>query len=191
MSVPQIFKDFCAARVRLSGWGYEEVRYEKVTLKEIFKAYNRWTIDSKAKKFPLETFKTFCEDSFGDSRGQDIYVHLRVFLDEEDVEEFEADHKKIQSNPIINPCTDALSSDQVAEHILNSENKMALVRGLIEDKWCLSSEIDELEKKIDGLERYERGTNAFILNLIKRLGEAYKKAAGHPLPSPPSVSSID
>lgn len=74
-----------------------------------------------------------------------------------------------------NPCTDSVSSEVMADHILNSENKVALVRGLIEDKRCLSSEIDELEKKVETLERYERGTNAFILNLIKRLGEAYKK----------------
>ena len=176
MTPLEIFKDFCAARVRQYSKGHEELIHERVTLKDLFKGYNRWKLLEKKGRIPLDTFTTLCEEAFGDSRGQHLYAHIRVFFDEDDVEEFDADHKRTLSNPIVNPTTDAVPSERMANYILNSENKMELIRGLIEDKRALSFEIDELEKKIESLEKYERHTNAFIYNLIKKQGDAYLKA---------------
>ena len=176
MSAPENFKTFCYDRVRLATRGYNEVMNNRVTLKELLQAYNRWIVESKAKKMTLETFTKLCEDTFGDSRGQHVYAHLRVFIDEEDLEEFETNHKAIQTNTLIYPSTETAPSEQIANSILNSENKVAWIRGLIEDKRALSFEVDELEKKVATLEKYERHTNAFIYNLIKRQGDAYQKA---------------
>lgn len=76
---------------------------------------------------------------------------------------------------IINPCTDSIPSDTLANYILNSDDKMVLVTGLIERKRTLLLEVEELENKIESLERANKASTAFIHNLIKKLGDTYKK----------------
>lgn len=36
-----------------------------------------------------------CEEAFGDSRGKREYSHIRVFLDDEDLEDFDKQHEDI------------------------------------------------------------------------------------------------
>ena len=89
MSPVEDFKQFCKERVRSIRDGYPELATEKVTLKEIWKAYNRWVVISNHKKIDIDTLQKLCEENFGDSRDTRVYQHLRVFLDEEDLEDFE------------------------------------------------------------------------------------------------------
>jgi hypothetical protein len=58
----------------------------------------------------------------------------------------------------------------MANYILNSENKIELVRGLIEDKRALSSEVDELEAR-------EKTQTLLINHLLHRISELANKHA--------------
>lgn len=86
------FAKFRNERIRELRDGYAEVTNEKVTLKEIVKAYNRWMVATGSKKMDAKELENRCEEAFGDSRGKREYSHIRVFLDEEDLEEFEKMH---------------------------------------------------------------------------------------------------
>jgi hypothetical protein len=35
-----------------------------------------------------------CDEAFGDSRGKGLYKYIRVFLDEEDLEDFDKEHEE-------------------------------------------------------------------------------------------------
>jgi hypothetical protein len=65
---------------------------------------------------------------------------------------------------------DPVPSVVMANHILNSENKMELVRGLIEDKRALSSEVDELEGR-------EKTQTLLINHLLQKITELGNKHA--------------
>jgi ethanolamine utilization microcompartment shell protein EutL len=89
-------------------------------------------------------------------------------------------------NPIITPTEDGVTRREIldivpsavmANHILNSENKIELVRGLIEDKRALSFEIDELEKKVTHLEAREKSNTYYIHHLLQRTSELGNKNA--------------
>jgi P4 family phage/plasmid primase-like protien len=86
------FAKFRSERIRELKHGYPEVTNEKVTLKEIVKAYNRWLVSGGGKKMDTKELENRCEEAFGDSRGKREYSHIRVFLDDEDLEEFEKQH---------------------------------------------------------------------------------------------------
>lgn len=100
MSLDIDFKQFCKDRIRSVRDGYSELMTEKVPLKEIKKAYNRWAVLSGKRQFAQMTkdtqahFIEICEENFGDSRGTNIYQGFRVFLDEEDLEDFDKEHEK-------------------------------------------------------------------------------------------------
>ena len=86
------FAKFRSERIRERRDGYDEVTNQKVTLKEIIKAYNRWLITGGGKKMDARELEHRCEEAFGDSRGKREYSHIRVFLDEDDLEEFDRQH---------------------------------------------------------------------------------------------------
>ena len=87
------FAKFRSERVRELRNGFREVMDEKVSLKEILKAYNRWAVSQPGlKKTDAKELEMRCEEAFGDSRGKREYSHIRVFLDEDDLEEFEKEH---------------------------------------------------------------------------------------------------
>lgn len=88
------FAKFRNERIRELRDGYTEVTNEKVTLKEIVKAYNRWMVATGGRKMDTKELENRCEEAFGDSRGKREYSHIRVFLDEEDLEEFERHHEE-------------------------------------------------------------------------------------------------
>lgn len=144
------FELFCKERVCALRDGYVEVVNEKVTLKDLFKAWNRWRLERKTvKKISQEEFKEKCDDRFQKTNQEGIYQHLRVFLDPDDHQEFiqecEALRLKTDSEPTI-------SSEMMADQILANPNRKELVRGLIEDKRRLYGDCEELEAKIDTLE---------------------------------------
>ena len=87
------FAKFRSERIRELRNGFTEVTNEKVTLKEILKAYNRWAVSQPGlKKTDAKELEMRCEEAFGDSRGKREYSHIRVFLDDDDLEEFEKQH---------------------------------------------------------------------------------------------------
>ena len=89
------FEKFCEERIRCFRRDKIcELISEKVTVKEILKAYNRWVATSAAKKLDLRVLEAFCDEKFGDSRGTGVYRGLRVFLDEEDLEEFDKQYPR-------------------------------------------------------------------------------------------------
>lgn len=91
------FAKFRSERIRELRDGYTEVTNEKVSLKEMLKAYNRWAISQPGiKKTDIKEIEMRCEEAFGDSRGRREYSHIRVFLDEEDLDEFEKQHAENQ-----------------------------------------------------------------------------------------------
>jgi hypothetical protein len=134
---------------------------EKAYLKEIYKAYNRWIVGAGGKKLELKQIETLAEEHFGNSRGKGEYHHIRVFLDEEDLEEFDTTTD--------NAYTVAVPSEQIANHILNSEKKIELVRGLIEDKRACSSEIDSLESQVSKLEGQLKRKDELIQKLLNKI----------------------
>lgn len=98
MSLAEDFTKFYEERVRSVAQGYPEVSTEKVTFKEIIKAYNRWAANSSRKRYSNMNkdvqayFKELCKQKF--TVGEDdVFQHLRVFLDEEDIEEFDKEHE--------------------------------------------------------------------------------------------------
>ena len=98
------FTKFRSERIRELKLGYPEVINQTITLKQIVKAYNRWRIgyNSDATKYTVQELEIRCEAAFGDSRGKLEYCHIHVFLDEEDVEEFDRDHQEslcVESDP--------------------------------------------------------------------------------------------
>jgi hypothetical protein len=179
MSVQDAFNQFCKERVRGVREGYTELVNEKVYLKELFKAYNRWCVcsGSGAKKIERMLFESLCNEAFGDSRGKQFYCHIRVFLDEDDLEDFEKESAIRNPNPITYPSPDVVPSLVMANHIVNSENKIELVRGLIEDKRALSVEVDELEEKVTALETRENSSTILINHLLKKITDLANKQA--------------
>jgi P4 family phage/plasmid primase-like protien len=90
------FAKFRSERIRESKDGYTEVIGEKVTLKEMMKAYNKWQLTSNSKKMDSKELEHRCEEAFGDPQGKHEYSHIRVFLDEDDLEEFDKQHTENQ-----------------------------------------------------------------------------------------------
>ena len=89
------FAKFRSERIREGRNGFPELNTEtnKASLKEISKAYNKWAqTQPGAKKLDLKELEMRCEEAFGDSRGRREYPYIRVFLDEDDLEEFERQH---------------------------------------------------------------------------------------------------
>jgi len=62
----------------------------KTTVKEVLKAYNRWIITSGAKKLTLQEIDALCKTSF---KGKGMTYDVIVFLDEEDLEEYDSNKK--------------------------------------------------------------------------------------------------
>lgn len=144
------FDLFCSERVCALRDGFVEVVNEKVTLKDLFRAWNRWRLEMKTvKKISQEEFKEKCDERFQKTNQEGVYQHLRVFLDPEDREEFllECEQSRLLTDP-----EPTIPSDQMAEQILANPNRKKLVRGLIEDKRRLYGDCEELETKIDKLE---------------------------------------
>jgi P4 family phage/plasmid primase-like protien len=86
------FAKFRCDRIREGVAKYPELVSDKISAKEILKAYNRWILTSGAKKMDLRELEHRCDEAFGDSRGTGIYKYIRVFLDEDDLEEFDKQH---------------------------------------------------------------------------------------------------
>lgn len=76
---------------------------------------------------------------------------------------------------IVNACTQLVPSDALADHILKSSNKKELVVGLIDDKRLLTTKVEELEKSILALQKYERSSTAYIHHLLTKLEKATLK----------------
>lgn len=87
------FIDFRQARVR-EGSSYPELNGEEVLLKEIAKSFNKWAIGEGRQRYTLKEIEEICDEFFGNSHGTKKYKHIRVFLDEEDLEYFEENHKE-------------------------------------------------------------------------------------------------
>ncbi len=86
------FAKFRMDRIRERRDGYAEVTNEKVSIKEISKCYKRWADVTNTKRMEAKELEYRCEEAFGDSHGKKIYEHIRVFLEEEDVEAFDKQH---------------------------------------------------------------------------------------------------
>lgn len=93
------FAKFRMERIRERRDGYEEVTNNTVNLKDIFKCYKRWAESTGAKRTDMNELEKRCEDAFGDSRGKKVYTHIRVFLEEEEVEEFDRLHNENNQAP--------------------------------------------------------------------------------------------
>lgn len=82
------FKKFCADRIR-------QVIGEKVSGKEIYKCYQRWfDVTNQTKRMKRDDIFQYCDQMFGDSKGKQIYDGICVFMEEEDVEEFDKSHNQ-------------------------------------------------------------------------------------------------
>lgn len=90
------FAKFRMERIRERRDGFNEVTGEKVSIKEILKCYKRWADVTNTKRIEAKEIEYRCEELFGDSHGKKVYEHIRVFLEEEDVEEFDRLHAENQ-----------------------------------------------------------------------------------------------
>ena len=86
-------KQFCEERVRHCGHKeIPEILDSQVDLRELVKAYTRWAIGKEdAPKTNKEEIERFFTKEFLYNRTIK-FLHMRVFLDEEDVEEFDKEH---------------------------------------------------------------------------------------------------
>ena len=86
------FAKFRGERIRELRDGFQEVTHEQVSLKDIARCYKRWATATGAKQMSLSELENRCEEAFGDSRGRKLYTHIRVFLEDEEIDKFDADH---------------------------------------------------------------------------------------------------
>lgn len=86
------FAKFRMDRIRELRYGYNEVTGEKASMKDILKSYKRWADVTNTKRMETKELEHRCEEAFGDSHGKKVYEHIRVFLEEEDVDEFDKLH---------------------------------------------------------------------------------------------------
>jgi len=93
------FAKFRMDRIRERSNGYNEVTGEKVSIKEIAKCYKRWADLTNTKRMEAKELEHRCEEGFGDSHGKKVYEHIRVFLEEEDVDEFDRLHMENRDHP--------------------------------------------------------------------------------------------
>jgi hypothetical protein len=98
MNAQDVFTLFVKDRVRMFCEGYPTVLGQTVTLKEIVKAYNRWALLNKHKKIEAKVLEDLSNYHFGQSKTQ-TWNHLAVFLDDEDVEEFDKEHSPKKEPP--------------------------------------------------------------------------------------------
>lgn len=157
------FKQFLTDRVR-------PCPGEFATFKELYKAFTRWAITTRevfqpSKKIPVVDFRMLCDKHFGYVLTEKGYPHTKVFLDEEDVEEWEKTPDTAY--------TQAVPSDVMADYILSKDNKRELVRGLIEDKRVLSSEIDSLETQVANLEQCIKRKEQYTEKLLNKIALLY------------------
>ena len=150
--IPLSFQKFRKERIREFRDGFDCLVNQKATLKEICKSYNRWVCESGEKNMSLVEIEKICEDVFGHSRGKREYQHLRVFLDREDLEEFD----KENSNP-------------TEEQVENLEVTIVKLKLSLEDK---NKQIAQLEETIK-----ENEKNIIALKLSEsRMTEQYTTA---------------
>lgn len=123
------FDTFRQDRIREGRFGFLAVMGEKVSLKQLMKAYNRWAVIEKAKKIDAKEFELLCEDAFGATQGKHEYYHMRVFLDEEELEEFDKEHH--YEPLIVNANSETLPPEKLAKSILESAQKEKAIEYLI------------------------------------------------------------
>jgi P4 family phage/plasmid primase-like protien len=89
------FAKFRMERIREQRNGYTEVLNNVVASKEIWKCYKHWTEETSSKRMDLKELIQRCEDTFGDSKGKNVYSHIRVFETEEEIQEFDQEHEQM------------------------------------------------------------------------------------------------
>lgn len=94
-SPTDVFQHFIKERV-VQSREFQDIHGEEVSLKEIFKGFNKWAISNGARRMELKDLEQLCDLYFGDSKGTKKYKNIRVFLDEEDFENFMENHKETQ-----------------------------------------------------------------------------------------------
>ena len=109
----ELFRQFCRDRVRTVAEGYDEVKDEKVSLRELYKAYHSWTETVGENLILLMDFETYCDKEFGNSFDKRIYSGLRVFLDSEDVELFDEMHNTISEEDDCIPSEEFFMKEKV------------------------------------------------------------------------------
>jgi len=87
------FLDFLSQRVRMAKDGYTTLITESVKFTEIKRSYNRWGLVNNTKGVDAKTLESFCDKYLGDAQGKGVYRHIRVFMDEDDLEDFDTENK--------------------------------------------------------------------------------------------------
>ena len=87
------FNKFCDERVREARHGFPELIGGVFTLKDLMKAYNRWATVSRASKLSAADLELLANRRFGESKTK-TWANICVFLDEDDLEEFDKRHTK-------------------------------------------------------------------------------------------------
>ena len=96
------FQDFCAKRVRHLNDGYPEVANKIVTSDEFYKCYRRWANYYGRKKVPQVELDVLCEIRYGDGNARRIWRNMAVFLEPEDVDDFDRRHDANTSSTTTN-----------------------------------------------------------------------------------------
>lgn len=168
---------------------FEDIMGERVYLKEIIKAYKRWALENNKdslKPIHYPEFKKLCDDAFGESRDPlQSYHHMRVFLNEEDVEEFDKEHTETFQEQIANVLTEPPKPDHIAiqntiEHLCElyakEKQEHAITKGQLQ-AWKES--FTELNKKYTELEDVAKAVgeqNNQLVEILKDQGKRLSKA---------------
>lgn len=175
MSLAEDFKRFCKERVRSVRDGFSELMTEKVTLKEIKKAYNRWAVLSGKRYFAQMTkdtqahFVEICEETFGDSRGTNIYQGFRVFLDEDDLEDFDKEHETKEQPPVASSESNQIKT--LTEKVVTIEYPTleAKISYLTKHIYWLESELERRDKLFDGFAKKDVQRDKELIKIINSL----------------------
>ena len=146
MSESELFSLFRMARIR-EARDYDELTHERVSLKEIKKAYDRWAISGGKKRLTVNQLKDQCDKIFGLIRGSDLsYCHIRVFNDEEDVEDFELRHSFERVKELEE------ENNQLRKELKNAKEEYANTSLLLKKLWkrndIYSDSIETLMKQL-------------------------------------------
>ncbi len=164
------FRLFAQDRIR-----YPLMGCEKSSLKHIFKAYNRWIVGSGHKRMNISQLEKLCTDRFGSPNDKHEYGRVLVFIDEEDLEDFDkhADLANLTGGYPFMPYVKAFPTEKLATHILASEDKTSLVEQIINNVRELDSTKDSLKEDIIRLESQLKQKKDYIERLHNKIALLY------------------
>lgn len=135
------FTKFCDARVREARHGFPELIGGVFTLKDLMKAYTRWAAETRACKLSAADLEVLANRRFGESKTK-TWSNICVFLDDEDVEEFDKRHTKEETLEDVKKQLEEIKKSKSYQDALNT------IRITQESQEALKKENEALKEQL-------------------------------------------